>query len=81
MFYYHKDGFIIIIVCNYLRLMDEYTRPVEIEVAVEESLTGRRQNTSAQVMLHKYKYNMELIKTSEHYKPGLKYTAFVSEMI
>lgn len=60
--------------------MDEYTRPVKIEVAVEEALTGRRQNTSAQVTLNKYKYNMELIKTSEYYKPGLKYTAIVSVM-
>ncbi|XP_076646328.1 thioester-containing protein 1 allele R1 isoform X2 [Halictus rubicundus] len=60
-----------------LRLSDEYERPVVIDVAVEESLTGRRQNTSMQVTLHKHKYTVELIKTSEYYKPGLKYTAFV----
>ena len=28
--------------------------------------------------MHKYKYKMELIKTSDSFKPGLKYTAFVS---
>ncbi|XP_076755631.1 CD109 antigen isoform X1 [Xylocopa sonorina] len=60
-----------------LRLIDEYERPVMIDVAVEESLTGRRQNTSMQITLHKHKYTMDLIKTSEYYKPGLKYTAFI----
>lgn len=48
-----------------------------IDVAVEESLTGRRQNTSMQITLHKHKYTMDLIKSSEYYKQGLKYTAFV----
>lgn len=48
-----------------------------LDVTVEESLTGRRQNTSAHITLHKHKYTMDLIKTSEYYKPGLKYTAFV----
>nr|CAD7195115.1 unnamed protein product [Timema douglasi] len=60
-----------------LQLTDEFERVVQFDVAVEEALTGRRQNTTAQVIVHKYKYKMELIKTSEHFKPGLKYTAFV----
>ncbi|GFG28314.1 hypothetical protein Cfor_11328, partial [Coptotermes formosanus] len=60
-----------------LRLTDEYERSVQIDVTVEEALTGRRQNTSFEVMLHKYKYKMEVIKTSESFKPGLKYTAFI----
>lgn len=60
------------------RLTDEYERPVMIDVVVEEALTTRRQNASVQVTLHKHKYTMELIKTSEYFKPGLKYTAFVS---
>lgn len=60
------------------RLTDEYERAVQFDVAVEEALTGRRQNSSAQVMLHKHKYKLELVKTSEYFKPGLKYTAFVS---
>ena len=59
------------------RLTDEYERPIQLEVAVEESLTGRRQNVSMQMTLHKHPYTMELIKTSEYYKPGLKYTAFI----
>lgn len=62
----------------YLRLADDYERSIQIDVAVEEALTGRRQNTTFEVMVHKYKYKMELIKTSEYFKPGLKYTAFVS---
>lgn len=60
-----------------LQLADEYERSIQIDVTVEEALTGRRQNTSFEVMLHKYKYKMELIKTSEYFKPGLKYTAFI----
>ncbi|KAK9304587.1 hypothetical protein QLX08_004027 [Tetragonisca angustula] len=60
-----------------LKLTDEYERPVMLDVTVEESLTGRRQNTSAHITLHKHKYTMDLIKTSEYYKPGLKYTAYI----
>ncbi|XP_069677480.1 CD109 antigen-like isoform X2 [Periplaneta americana] len=60
-----------------LQLAEEYERSVQIDCAVEEALTGRRQNTTFEVLLHKYKYKMEFIKTSEYFKPGLKYTAFV----
>ncbi|XP_046746805.1 CD109 antigen-like isoform X2 [Diprion similis] len=62
---------------NELRLTDDYERPIQLEVAVKEALTGRIQNTSAQMILHKHKYTMELVKTAESYKPGLKYTAFI----
>ncbi|KAJ8680026.1 hypothetical protein QAD02_015813 [Eretmocerus hayati] len=54
---------------------DDYRRPVVIEVAVEEAVTGRRQNASLQITLHKHKYSMELLRSAEYYKPGLKYTA------
>ncbi|XP_015122489.1 CD109 antigen isoform X1 [Diachasma alloeum] len=64
-------------IASELKLSDEYERPIEIEATVEEALTGRRQNVSTQMTLHKHKYTMELIKTSEYYKPGLKYTAFI----
>ncbi|XP_057327735.1 CD109 antigen-like isoform X1 [Microplitis mediator] len=64
-------------IASELRLTDEYERPIELEVAVEDGLTGRRQNVSMQMTLHKHKYTMELIKTSDYYKPGLKYTAFI----
>ncbi|KYN22068.1 hypothetical protein ALC57_05544 [Trachymyrmex cornetzi] len=59
-----------------LRLTDEYERPIMVDVVVEEELTTRRQNASTQITLHKHKYTMELIRTSDYFKPGLKYTAF-----
>ncbi|XP_039279526.1 CD109 antigen isoform X2 [Nilaparvata lugens] len=61
-----------------LNLKDEsYERPIQIDVTVEEALTGRRQNNSATIIVHKHKYKMELIKTSEYFKPGLKYVALM----
>ncbi|XP_068084683.1 CD109 antigen isoform X2 [Anabrus simplex] len=60
-----------------LQLKEDFERTIQFDVAVEEALTGRRQNTSAQMLLHKHKYKMELVKTSEYFKPGLKYTAYV----
>ncbi|XP_063245195.1 CD109 antigen-like isoform X2 [Bacillus rossius redtenbacheri] len=60
-----------------LQLTDEFERMVQYDVTVEESLTGRHQNNTAQVIVHKYKYKMDLIKTSEHFKPGLKYVAYI----
>ncbi|XP_059473013.1 CD109 antigen-like isoform X2 [Neocloeon triangulifer] len=60
-----------------LGLKDDFERPVQIEVTVQEALTGRRQNSSTSIPLHKNKYKMELVKTSEYYKPGLKFTAFI----
>ncbi|KAK6619003.1 hypothetical protein RUM44_003385 [Polyplax serrata] len=60
-----------------LKITDDYERTIQVDVTVEEALTGRRQNTSTQIILHKYKYKMELIKTAESFKPGLQYTAFI----
>lgn len=60
-----------------LRLDDEYERTVVIDVTIEEALTGRRQNNSIEVHIHKYDYKMELVKTADYYKPGLKYVAYV----
>ncbi|XP_070523106.1 CD109 antigen isoform X3 [Cardiocondyla obscurior] len=62
---------------NPYRLTEEYERPIMIDVVVEEELTTRRQNASTQITLHKHKYTMELLRTSEYFKPGLKYTAFL----
>jgi len=53
---------------------------VKFDVTVEEALTGRSQNVSANIILHKHKYKMDLIKTSEYFKPGLRYSAFVSSI-
>ncbi|XP_015369821.1 PREDICTED: CD109 antigen-like isoform X2 [Diuraphis noxia] len=60
-----------------LNLNDEFKRIITFDVTVEEALTGRSQNTSANVMFHNHKYKMDLIRTSEYFKPGLKYTAFI----
>ncbi|CAG9853917.1 unnamed protein product [Phyllotreta striolata] len=60
-----------------LGLNDEYERIVVVDVAIEEHLTGRRQNNSVEVHIHKYDYHMELVKSADYFKPGLKYTAYV----
>lgn len=59
-------------------LKNDYERVIQFDVTVKEELTGRKQNNSAQTILHKHKYSLELVKTSEYFKPGLKYTVFVS---
>lgn len=58
--------------------MDDFEREIRFDVTVIEGLTERKQNMSSILTLYKYKYKMELIKTSDSFKPGLKYTAFVS---
>lgn len=60
-----------------LKLADESERDVIIEAVVEEALTGRKQNSSGKVTLHKNKYNVE-IKGENTYKPGLPYAAYAS---
>lgn len=62
---------------NELKIEGDYERYVNIEAIFEEELTGRRQNGSTQITVHKFKYNMELVKESEKYKPGLPYNVFV----
>ncbi|XP_017784771.1 PREDICTED: CD109 antigen-like [Nicrophorus vespilloides] len=60
-----------------LKLNDEYERNVIVDVIIEEEATGRRQNNSIEVQIHKYDYKMELVKTADYFKPGLKYTTFI----
>jgi CD109 antigen len=60
-----------------LKIEGDYERYVNIEAIFEEELTGRTQNGSTQITIHKFKYNMELIKESENYKPGLPFNLFV----
>uniref|UniRef100_A0A8D8UYD5 TEP1-F n=1 Tax=Cacopsylla melanoneura TaxID=428564 RepID=A0A8D8UYD5_9HEMI len=64
-------------VMNELKLNEDYERSVQIDVAVEEALTGRRQNNSVTTILHKHKYRLDLIKSANYFKPGLKYTAYL----
>lgn len=60
-----------------LKIEGDYERYVNVEAIFEEELTGRRQNGSTQVTIHKYRYDMTLIKDSDYYKPGLPYNVFV----
>ncbi|EFX86067.1 hypothetical protein DAPPUDRAFT_313404 [Daphnia pulex] len=60
-----------------LKLVDDFERDIRFDVTVIEGLTERKQNMSSLLTLYKYKYKMELIKTSDSFKPGLKYTAFL----
>lgn len=59
-------------------LIDDYERLVRFDVIVKEELTERSQNVSTDIVFHKDKYKLELIKTSEYFKPGLKYSVYVS---
>ncbi|BES88504.1 thioester-containing protein [Nesidiocoris tenuis] len=60
-----------------LKLNDDYERQIMFDVVVKEELTGREQNSTAVTWVHLHKYKIELDKTSEFFKPGLKYTAFL----
>ena len=60
-----------------LKIDGEYERNVQIEAIFEEELTGRRQNGSTKITVHKFNYKMDLIKDGDKYKPGLPYNVFV----
>nr|XP_029708913.1 CD109 antigen-like isoform X3 [Aedes albopictus] len=60
-----------------IKLQGDYTRTIVIEAVVEEELTGRKQNSSTKVKIYDRAYNMELVKSSEKFKPGLPYTAWL----
>lgn len=52
-------------------------RDVIIEAIVEEALTGRKQNGTGKVTLHKSKYTIEIKGDTDKFKPGLPYSAWV----
>jgi CD109 antigen len=60
-----------------LKIDGEYERYVNIEAIFEEELTGRTQNGSTQATIHKFKYDMSLVKETDSYKPGLPYNVYV----
>ncbi|GBM39099.1 CD109 antigen [Araneus ventricosus] len=57
--------------------LKEETLTLEIDVVaeVEEYLTKRKYNTSSVIKMYDRDIKVELVKSSESYKPGLKYTA------
>lgn len=44
---------------------------------VTERLTGRQQNATKSITLHKYDYKLEVIRGAESFKPGLPYSIIV----
>lgn len=60
------------------RLRGDYARELEVTAYVQEELTGRVQNATSHVTVYRYPYTLSLIRTSDSFKPGLAYTAFVS---
>ncbi|KAB7494034.1 Antigen, partial [Armadillidium nasatum] len=60
-----------------LRLKEDYIRELQFTAYVKEELTDRVQNATSTITVFKYPYSMEFIRTSDSFKPGLKYTAFL----
>ncbi|XP_068218547.1 LOW QUALITY PROTEIN: CD109 antigen-like [Palaemon carinicauda] len=60
-----------------LRLKGDYARELVITAFVQEELTGRVQNASNTITVYRYPYRISLVRTSDSFKPGLKYTAFL----
>merc|ERR1719334_599190 len=60
-----------------LKLSDDYSKEVVFDVVIEEEKTQRRQNNTNSLMLYKYPYKLELVKTADAFKPGMPYTCFL----
>lgn len=56
---------------------DFFLREIEFFALVTEELTGRKYNATSYVTVHDKEIKVELVKTSETFKPGLKYTCFL----
>lgn len=69
--------FVFKIPCHSHRLTDDYQRVVQVEALVTERLTGRQQNATKSITLHKYDYKLEVIRGAESFKPGLPYSITV----
>lgn len=61
-----------------LNVKEDYEQAMAMEAIVEEELTGRKQNTTVDLFLHKSKYKIVLSNASPNYKPGLPYNVLVS---
>ncbi|KAK4294086.1 hypothetical protein Pmani_033266 [Petrolisthes manimaculis] len=64
-------------ILNDARLKGDYARELEITAYVQEELTGRVQNATSHITVYRHPYALTLIRTSDSFKPGLKYTAFL----
>lgn len=61
-----------------LNVKEDYEQAMAMEAIVEEELTGRKQNTTVDIFLHKSKFKILLSNAAPNYKPGLPYTVSVS---
>lgn len=57
------------------------TLEIDVIAEVEEYLTKRRYNTTSTLRMYDRDIKLELVKSAESFKPGLKYTAHVSYCI
>ena len=57
-------------------LSSEEKREVKFTAEVEETLTGKKYEQSSVIKIYREDYKVELIKTANSFKPGLKYVAF-----
>nr|BAR45599.1 thioester-containing protein 2 [Epanerchodus sp. RS-2014] len=62
---------------SHFRFEDDFQRDIRVEAIVRETLTGQRQNSSAILSLYSHRVKLDLIKTAETFKPGLKFTAYL----
>ncbi|XP_064467079.1 CD109 antigen-like isoform X2 [Ornithodoros turicata] len=61
-----------------LRLKTDYfLREIEFFALVTEELTGRKYNSTSYITVYDKDVKVELIKTAERFKPGLKFTCFL----
>lgn len=44
---------------------------------VKEDETGRQQNNTATMVMFRYNYRLQLIKTANAFKPGMPYVAYL----
>lgn len=57
---------------------DFFRREIEFFALVEEEETGHKYNSTNTMWIYDKEIKLELIRTSDTFKPGLTYTAFVS---
>lgn len=60
-----------------LGLEKDFDRQVVFDVKVKEAGTGRIQNVTRIYHMYRHDFKMQLVKTSEAFKPGLPYTVFL----
>lgn len=61
-----------------LHVKEDYEQAMVMEAIVEEEWTGRKQNTSVDLFLHRSKFKIVLSNAASYYKPQLSYRVLVS---